>query len=287
MSAKDYEQFKEGLQIGHFTSNGVRLTYGQMGQGSPVVLLNGMGGNFHINYKMFLGLAESFRVTGLNYRGESGDGSDPGEVTYEDLVSDVENLLKHLSVESFHLIGFSFGGSVAQHLLPRHSEKVLSVTLISSFARRPLKWYERLLARLVLKTGIPFQRVPGRKFISRFSHCKALNAADPSLVCFACENASQTPSRALAKRALLLDSFDNRKRLKDIECPVLLIRGARDTLVPVAYFEELQEGFPHGRTEVFAETGHFPPLSRGEEMKALLLDFLSKADSKSVMSAGM
>ncbi|MDP6356338.1 MAG: alpha/beta hydrolase [Planctomycetota bacterium] len=290
MSTNDYERFIECLETGLHTTNGslsnscepgcgVQLTYGIMGEGTPVVILNGMGGNFHINYKMFLGLSESHRVIGHNYRGESGDGSDAGKSTYEDLVRDVESLLEHLSVDTFHLVGWSFGGSVAQLLLPRHRERILSLTLISAFARRPLQWYERWLTKLVLKTGIPFQRVPGRKFISRFSHCKALNACDPSLVCFACRNASQTSCRALARRALLMDGFDRREELLDIDCPVLLIRGDQDTLVPAACFDELKVGIPHGRAEVFTNTGHFAPLSRGEEVKTLMLDFLGKAEA--------
>ena len=278
MPLTDYGRFESQHETGTFDHNGCRLTYAWMGDGPPLVLVNGMGGDFKLFYRIFLDLSEDYRVIGYNHRGEVGDGTIPGGFSHDDLVDDFAALCDHLQLDSFHLLGFSFGGTVAQRYVIDHPGKASSLILSSAFARRPLLWYERWLTHLVWSTGLPVHRMPGRRLFSRFTHCRHLYRIDPERVCFLCDHSMETPSRTLVRRAMLIDQFDIRSRLNENDCPVLLLRGERDGIVPTKFSEELKQYLTGAMETSFPDVGHFLPLSVPDEFNSTLKTFLSEVN---------
>jgi pimeloyl-ACP methyl ester carboxylesterase len=68
----------------------------------------------------------------------------------------------------------------------------------------------------------------------------------------------ETPIRAAARRALILDQLDLRPLLPAIPHPVLMIGGDRDALVPRECEAELERGLPDVRRVEFRPCGHYP-----------------------------
>ncbi|GAA3331369.1 hypothetical protein GCM10020331_087710 [Ectobacillus funiculus] len=72
----------------------------------------------------------------------------PGPYTLEQFVKQLDELFSNLSLSQAHLVGFSMGGMVAQAYAIRYPEKVSSLTIMSSVAKRSEEQRQGVLARV-------------------------------------------------------------------------------------------------------------------------------------------
>ena len=86
--------------------------------------------------------------------------------------------------------------------------------------------------------------------------------------------AGEPDARALSGGLALLRGVDLRARIGDLRCPVLLILGERDTLVPVGVAEDIRRLAEGWRIESVARSGHAPFLSHPRDFVRLLGEFL-------------
>ena len=71
-----------------------------------------------------------------------------------------------------------------------------------------------------------------------------------------------------------LRDTDLRVQAPEIACPLLLIHGAHDPLMPLAAAQWLADRLPHARLEVFADAAHAPFLNDPGRFARLVGDFL-------------
>jgi pimeloyl-ACP methyl ester carboxylesterase len=116
--------------------NGVRLSYSVTGSGDPLVLLAGFGSSMAFWNDVVSDASGRFTVITLDNRG-SGETEYDGPFTIDDMADDVAELLKKLSFEKAHVLGWSMGSQVAQSLAIRYPDKVSTLALVSSYLRRP------------------------------------------------------------------------------------------------------------------------------------------------------
>lgn len=106
------------------------LHYVQMGRGPDVVLIHGLASDLAFWYLGVMRLlSRRFRVTAFDMRGHGYSDTPPTGYSSADLAGDLNELMDHLKIEQTHLVGHSFGGSVALHLAATHPRRVLSLTL--------------------------------------------------------------------------------------------------------------------------------------------------------------
>ncbi|MGH7030424.1 MAG: acetoin dehydrogenase dihydrolipoyllysine-residue acetyltransferase subunit, partial [Stellaceae bacterium] len=118
---------------------GRRLRYLELGQGDgvPVVLVHGFGGD--LNTWMFTqpALAATRRAFALDLPGHGGSATDVGAGDPQTLTYAVSAALEALAIDRAHLVGHSMGGAVAALLASRHPERVASLTLIAPVGLGP------------------------------------------------------------------------------------------------------------------------------------------------------
>jgi pimeloyl-ACP methyl ester carboxylesterase len=113
-------------------SDGVRLAYHELGQGSPVVVLHGLFSDANMNWIKFGHAAriaaEGFRVImpDLRAHGLSGRPHEPEHYPQGILARDLRELVGHLGLADFDLGGFSLGSrttveGVGEGLRPRRA----------------------------------------------------------------------------------------------------------------------------------------------------------------------
>jgi pimeloyl-ACP methyl ester carboxylesterase len=73
-----------------------------------------------------------------------------------------------------------------------------------------------------------------------------------------------------------LTDYPIRDRLSEIQCPVLVVWGEKDRLVPVRDAYVFGELIPDARVVVWPETGHVAMLERPDAFNALVDDFLAQ-----------
>jgi pimeloyl-ACP methyl ester carboxylesterase len=262
---------------------GARTRYFVGGEGPPLVLVHGLSGAA-VNFTLIAPLlAERRRVLVPDLPGHGR--SEPlehvdGLTTYAEhvaAVADAEDLLPAA------VVGYSMGGVVALRLAVARPDDVTALALVAaagivSATRRAEIWFAVTGA---LKPAQVFSRVRSavaRRPRLRWAPFGLWGAVDPpalppEAVLGFLEGPSQHTDVGSAGRALLQD--DPREDLDRVQCPALLVWGARDRLVPVA------DGFEYARRlrapiRTLPATGHLLVGERPDECAAILLDFLDR-----------
>lgn len=68
------------------------------------------------------------------------------------------------------------------------------------------------------------------------------------------------------RRLLWWDKFDNLRQLRQVQCPVLIIHGRQDGIVPFRHAEALLEAAPPQSQFLFVESGHNNVVEAGGEI---------------------
>jgi pimeloyl-ACP methyl ester carboxylesterase len=75
-----------------------------------------------------------------------------------------------------------------------------------------------------------------------------------------------TDWRAMRSYRFALGGFDVRDRLKEIDCPVIVLHGEADTLLPLERGRQLAAGLPRAKLRIVHGAGHALPLTHGAEV---------------------
>jgi pimeloyl-ACP methyl ester carboxylesterase len=115
--------------------SGEQLYYEVVGDGEPVVLCHGLGGN-HASWWQQLGplVDAGFCAVIWDQRGFGNSSRRSGSAGPEPAVGDLVALLDHLGLGAVHLVGQSMGGWVAMGAALGHGARVVSLTLTDTLA---------------------------------------------------------------------------------------------------------------------------------------------------------
>ncbi len=133
----------------HFTvSDGTRLHYVEMGQGTPVILIHGAGGSAVGNWfanGIAPRLADANRVIGIDMRahGLSEDGPPEGR---SKMAADVIEFMDTQKIGKAHIAGYSMGGGVTLSLLVDHADRFITAGFHGSGIGETAEWRDRVPA---------------------------------------------------------------------------------------------------------------------------------------------
>jgi len=254
------------------------------GVGPDLVLVHGWGLHGGIWDEFVPLLEQDFRVTRVDLPGH-GRSEWNNEVTLDDMADAVLASVP----ESAAWLGWSLGGLVAScAALKRPAHVSALVTLASSpcFVRKP-GWQSAMLP-VLLDTFAGDLQDDYKKTLNRFLSLQVRGSAAANQTLKALRTkllAHGQPSTAALQAGLdVLRTADLREQVSGISCPVLLLMGERDTLVPVYAGRESVPLFPAARLEVIEGAGHAPFIAQPDVVAKLVQDFLHANDDNSVNS---
>ncbi|MGH9173131.1 MAG: alpha/beta fold hydrolase, partial [Vicinamibacterales bacterium] len=109
--------------------NGIEISHLRAGDGPPLVMLHGIGGNATQFRNQLDAFADSHTVIAWDAPGYGGS-DDPGDDwQMPDYADALAGLLDVLGLDQFHLLGQSWGGVLAQVFSGRYPERVHSLIL--------------------------------------------------------------------------------------------------------------------------------------------------------------
>jgi len=126
------------------TSEGVTLYFEDWGQGKPIVLIHGWPLNCDMWEYQASGLVEQgFRVIKYDRRGFGRSSKPFQDYHFDQLATDLHELIVHLNLSDITLVGFSMGGGeIARYLKKYGHARVEKAVLVSSVVPYLLKTYD-------------------------------------------------------------------------------------------------------------------------------------------------
>lgn len=237
----------------------------RLGSGGPkVVLIHGMLYDSLASYYFTLGPA--FAAAGLDVimydlRGHGRSSRPSAGYRLEEHIADLSGLLDALDIsEPVHLVGNSYGGSIAFGLAAAEPERVAGVIAIE--AEPPVKaWSQRLGEGLAkAKPWLATDEAIDLIAEARGSHEARLSKSASKLL-------QQT---TIAEDVFLSRTIDD--GLADVRCPVLALYG--DESVLMEQVDHLRAQLAECRVVVLPEQGHSVLIERTAEVSAHVLDWV-------------
>jgi (E)-2-((N-methylformamido)methylene)succinate hydrolase len=118
------------------------------GQGTPLVLVHGVGADSSSWDEVVSALGPGFRTLRLDLRGHGRSGRIEGALTLDDFVRDVTDAMDAAGMQQADIAGFSLGGLIAQGLALAHPDRVDRLAIISAVAGRTADERAKVQARL-------------------------------------------------------------------------------------------------------------------------------------------
>jgi len=192
-----------------------------------------------------------------------------------EFVSDIKTLTDFLKIETFALVGHSFGASVALEFLLSHREKVnAAVFLAPDFHTKGIR-LSRLVSPLIsLGAGImgvfSFLKQTG----GHIDYELYKNTGDWNIRrMFA--DIPNTGFHTYLYCLKQLYGFNRENRLGEIAVPTLIVHGAKDTVVPHKNSAEMAKKIKNSKFVTIEGTNHILVLNNFEETARAIGDFLS------------
>lgn len=251
--------------------NGLKINYlridgkGGTGPRPMVVCLHGLGTDSLASFYLTLAApvsAAGIDVLAYDQRGHGRTGQPPTGYTLVDHTADLVGLLDALDVrQPVHLVGNSFGGTLAFNVAFTHPARVASVVSIES-EPATRAWSERLRETLVnIKRDLAREDTYVWLAATFGAHHARLSR-------LAYQRMSVTSMAEDIPRDGLLDLDD----LDQIACPVLSVIGSEGHQADDPYL--LESLLPDCRTVIIEDQDHSVLVEAHREVRRLLIDWI-------------
>jgi pimeloyl-ACP methyl ester carboxylesterase len=234
------------------------------GEGPPLVLIHGLSGSTRWWRRNVPDLAEQFRTYAVDLAGFGGSRR-TRRFRLDEAVPLLVEWLEGQGIARASVVGHSLGGLIAARLAADAPERVDRLVLVDA-------------AVLAFDPGI------GRRAVGLV---RALRWTPLDFAPLLARDALRAHPLSLGAAVAGVVRTDWRAMLAQIRAPTLVIRGERDTIVPLAVGRQIAAGIPNARLVVIPAAGHAPMWERPEAFNGDLLAFLAepldeRADAKDV-----
>jgi pimeloyl-ACP methyl ester carboxylesterase len=260
--------------------DGTRLRIIDAGNGTPVVLIHGIGASMYAwRFAMPPLVAAGYRVVAFDNRGFGFSDKPAHGYSTNDYVRLVVALLDSLGISSAVLVGHSMGGVIAAETALRHPDRARGLVLIDA-AGYETRWPGVMrLARWpfvgAIVTSFRGRWITGRILRSAYADPRKVTEADVDQ--YYAPVADPTFGRALrgVLREFRFDSLGG-GRLSSLGTPTLIIWGDADRWMPLRDGTRFSRDIPRSALVVIPRTGHDAAEESPAEVNNFLLDFLKE-----------
>lgn len=284
-------------------ANGITIEYEIRGEGQPVLLVMGLGGQLTdwpeqfvdaIVDRGFATIVFDSRDIGLSSETAWEPPSQAALVraylrrkplkgvryTIDDMAADAAGLLRALDIDSAHVVGISMGAMICQALTINHSASVKSLCSIMSntgdrkngLMKKSFMWKARKFLRptreISVEEGVEmFRLISGSTF----------DAAEARRILTKGLERSHRPEGAARQTAAIAGSPDRTSGLRHVKVPTLVMHGLQDPLVLPTGAMATSRAVPGSRLLMFPDMGHDLPPTRTDEMVDAIVSNFARA----------
>jgi pimeloyl-ACP methyl ester carboxylesterase len=278
----DWREHQHWVQV-----SGAPMNVIDIGEGDPIVFIHGLSGawvNWLENIPHF---ARGHRVIAMDLPGFGHSPMPTEKISVAGYGRIVDELLGTLGIERAVIVGNSMGGFIGAEVAIQFSTRVEKLVLVSaaglSTEHQPNGSVLRLLERLdnlfiftggwaATRSETLTRRPRMRRQIMKLVADRAEELPAPLIA----EQVKGSGKPGFIPALDALTTYPIRDRLGQIGCPVLVVWGETDRLVPVRDAYEFGRLIPHARVVVWPDTGHVAMLERPGAFNALVDEFLAE-----------
>ena len=239
IEGKNVPNFGVNNKVGKYADvNGIKLYYEIYGNGYPLLVLHGNGGSIASSF-ILPELIKKYKVIAVDSRAQGNSTDTDEELTYEQMASDVSELLEKLNIDSVYIWGHSDGAIIGLILAMEHPEKVSKLLAFGANIQSDsiFPWY--------------------------------IKHVDNTL--------ANTHNANVKKLYMLMKNHPNIpfSKLSNIKTPVLIMAGDRDTIRP-EHTLKLFQSIPNSQLCIIPGATHSARKEKKELFLQILEDFFDK-----------
>ncbi|CAD6880125.1 Pimeloyl-[acyl-carrier protein] methyl ester esterase BioH (EC 3.1.1.85) [Methylomonas albis] len=236
------------------------------GQGRPLVMLHGWAMHSGIWREFARHLARHRQVICLDLPGHGRS----AELGTFDLPTIAAALLNAIPVNRFSVLGWSLGATVALDMAARCPDRVQSLFLLSGNPKfvKNADWpgvrpevLDGFVSQLSEDTQLTLQRFLGLQ-VQGLPESRALLHK----LRLAVHECDAPASDALQGGLHILKNSDLRKSVVGLRCPITVMQGDKDTLIPAQTGRAIKTLNPRVALHVLTNAGHVPFLSHSQQL---------------------
>lgn len=251
----------------------LRVVHTGRGSGRPLVLINGIGAPIEM-WQPFVDELDDRELVRLDLPGCGLSSAPRRPLRMPELATLVTQVMDSVGLERPDVLGYSFGGTVAQELAHRHPDRVRRLVLCSTvpgtpgavphplivaMMLNPLRYYDRRAAELM----IPF--IAG----GRTARDRARLRSDLAL------RQSHPPNvLGYGYQLLAVSTFSSWPWLHRLPHRTLVVHGRGDPVAPVLNARLMAASMRRARLHVIADGGHLVLLDDPAQAAPPILEFL-------------
>lgn len=249
------------------------------GSGPPVVLLHGVGLNQSIWAEQVKTLESDFQVITYDLLGHGGSVPAGSYAPLSDWVDQLNSLVSDLKLQKFVIVGFSFGGLIAQAFAAQHSSMIDKLVLMSTVYDRSEAERASVLSRLdIVKREGSQATIPtalSRWFSPEFckAHPEIINRYEALL------RGNDTASFLSAYECFATADRELVGVLAEFSRPTLVMTGELDTGSTPDMARKLAGMIPGAECSIIAGRRHMMLVEMPNEVNFVLRRFLKKRSS--------
>jgi len=213
-------------------------------------------------------------VLRYDLRGHGASEAPRGDYTLEQMADDLRALLDHLSIRRCHFVGLSIGAMVGQLAAIRTPLRIASLTLAGAACRfspqmQPV-WASRIAA---VRSPLGMDAIIDTTISGWFT--AAFFATRPADLSRSVQVLRRTPVHGYAGAIAAKARADLTARLAAVSCPVLVVSGDDDRVIPLAYAEQILLHVAQARLRRIHGAAHLSNIEQAADFNAALREFLA------------
>jgi poly(3-hydroxyoctanoate) depolymerase len=259
------------------TVGGLHLRIHRQGQGRPLLLVNGLGASLEMWAPLRPHLPDR-EIISFDLPGAGRSSVPCVPVRIRGLANLVVRLLAELAISRADVLGYSFGGAVAQELARRHPKAVDGLVLAATSAGWPV-WPPKPQVTCLMMT-------PARYHDRRLA--KAIvpiiaggrTARDRSVLMATVDHrvASPPPTRGYLQQLYAIAGWTSQPWLGRLGHRTLVMHGTDDPIVPIINARWMARRIPHATLAELPHAGHLLLIDEPERCGPEICRFLSGGD---------